>query len=95
MALVKTFRVTILDQEYLIKSEEDEEQVHRVAEYVNEKLKEIRENAQDLSERKMAILAALNIASEFFQLLKERDVQSSDIRERARTLIYQIDSMMG
>jgi len=95
MALVKTFRVTILDQEYLIKSEENEEQVHRVAEYVNEKLKEIRENAQDLSERKMAILAALNIASEFFQLLKERDVQSSDIRERARTLIYQIDSMMG
>jgi len=95
MALVQTYKVKILDQEYLIKSEEDEEQVHRVAEYVNEKLREIRDNAQELSERKMAILAAMNIASEFFQLLKERDDRSSDIRERTRTLIYQIDSMMG
>ena len=93
--MVQTVTVKILDQEYLIKSEENEEQVHKIAEYVNEKLREIKDNAQDLSEKKMAILAALNIANEFFQLLKDRDKQSSNIRQRARTLIYQIDSMMG
>ncbi len=87
-------KVKILDQEYLIKSEEDSEQVHRIAEYVNEKLREIKDNTEGLSEKKVAILAALTIASEYFQLLKERDDLSANIRQRTKTLIYTIDSVM-
>ena len=43
----------------------DIEQIHKIAEYVNEKLREIKNNTEDLSEKKTAILAALNIASEY------------------------------
>lgn len=88
-------KVKILDQEYLIKSEEDSEQVYKIAEYVNEKLREIKDNTEGLSEKKVAILAALTIASEYFQLLKERDDLSANIRQRTKTLIYTIDSVMG
>ncbi len=88
-------KVKILDQEYLIKSEEDSEQVYRIAEYVNEKLREIKDNTEGLSEKKVAMLAALTIASEYFQLLKERDDLSTNIRQRTKTLIYTIDSVMG
>ena len=88
-------KVKILDQEYLIKSEEDSEQVSRIAEYVNEKLREIKDNTEGLSEKKVAMLAALTIASEYFQLLKERDNLSANIRQRTKTLIYTIDSVMG
>jgi len=91
---VQPVKVKILDQEYLIKSEEDSEQVHRIAEYVNEKLREIKDNTEGLSEKKVAILAALTIASEYFQLLKERDDLSANIRQRTKTLIYTIDSVM-
>ena len=90
-----TVKVKILDHEYQIKSEEDIEQVHRIAEYVNEKLREVRENAAGLSEKKTAILAALNIASEYFQLLKERDEILANIQQRTRAMIYNIDSMTG
>jgi cell division protein ZapA len=92
---VQPVKVKILDQEYLIKSEEDSEQVYRIAEYVNEKLREIKDNTEGLSEKKVAILAALTIASEYFQLLKERDDLSANIRQRTKTLIYTIDSVMG
>lgn len=88
-------KVKILDQEYLIKSEEDSEQVSRIAEYVNEKLREIKDNTEGLTEKKVAILAALTIASDYFQLLKERDNLSANIRKRTKTLIYTIDSVMG
>jgi cell division protein ZapA len=91
---VQPIKVKILDQEYLIKSEEDSEQVYRIAEYVNEKLREIKDNTEGLSEKKVAILAALTIASEYFQLLKERDDLSANIRQRTKTLIYTIDSVM-
>lgn len=88
-------KIKILDQEYLIQSEEDSEQVYRIAEYVNEKLREIKDNTEGLSDKKVAMLAALTIASEYFQLLKERDDLSANIRQRTKTLIYTIDSVMG
>lgn len=88
-------KVKILDHEYFVKAEEDEEQVHRIAQYVNERLKEIRENTEGLSEYRMAILAAMNIASEYFQVAKERDELLHAIKQRTRSLIYHIDSMIG
>ena len=94
-------KVRILDREYLVTSEEDQEQVQRIAEYVNEKLREVQDSTEGLSEKKMAILAALNIAGEYFNLLKERaDLKERDdllarLRQRTELLIHNIDSVMG
>lgn len=88
-------KVRILEHEYLVKSEEDEERVQRVADYVNDKLRQVQENTQGLSEKKMAILAALNIASEYFQLLREQDDLLDRLRQRTALLIDNIDSVMG
>ena len=41
---MQPIRVRIRNYEYLIKGEENEEQVYRIAEYVNDKLKEIEED---------------------------------------------------
>ncbi len=86
-------RVRILDHEYSIRSDEGEEQIQRVAEFVNERFMEIRDNLQGLSETKTAILAAFHIASEYFQVLKDRDDQETDVQNRVRELISQIDSI--
>ena len=88
-------KVRILDHEYLVKTEEDKERVDRIAEYVNKNLKEIESNTEGLSEKKTAILVALNIASDYFQLLKERDEMSANIRQRTEALIYNINSVIG
>lgn len=92
----KPVKVKILDNEYLIKSdEEDIEKIYRIAEYVNKKIKEINDNSEGLSEKKTAILTALNIAGEYFQILKERDNLLINIRKRSEALIYNIDSLIG
>jgi len=93
--LAKPLKVRILDHEYLIKSEEDLDQVFKIAEYVNEKIKEVNDKSGGLSEKKTAILAALNIASEYFQVMKERDDLLAHIRQRSKVLIGNIDSFMG
>ena len=92
---MQPLKVRILDHEYLIKSEESEEQVRRIAEYVNDKLLEAMANTRGLSEKKTTILAALEIASEYFQLQKERDDLVARLRERTKALIRSIDSVMG
>ena len=91
---MKQIKVKIYDQEYVIKSEESEEQLNRIADYVNGKLKEIQDNTEGLSEKKMAILVALNIASEYFQVVKERNELSTNIRQKTETLINNIEAVM-
>jgi cell division protein ZapA len=88
-------RVKIRNQEYLIVCDEDKEKAHRIAEFVNDKLKEVEEEANGLSEKKAAILAALNIASEYFELLKQRDQILGTVRQKTRALIKTIDSAIS
>jgi len=92
--LTKPIRVRILDYEYLIKTDEEEAEVQKIAQFVNNKFMEIKENTEGLSERKTAILAAFDIASEYFQLLKEREHLIENIQKRAEALNYHIDSLM-
>lgn len=87
-------RVRILEHEYLIKSDEDEDRVHEIAKFVNNKLLDIMNDSNGLSERKTAILAAFHIANDYFQLLKERGDMANDIQKRALLLNHQIDSIV-
>jgi cell division protein ZapA len=93
--LTEPVRIRIRDQEYLLAGDDREEHILRIAQYVNEKLKEVEENTEGLSEKKAAILAALNIASDYFLLIKERDELLSGIRERTQALIQTIDSTLS
>jgi cell division protein ZapA len=63
-------RVEILGREYTVKSDEDEERVKKIAGYVNEKLKKIAEGTQTLSTLNLAILAAMDIANDYFGALE-------------------------
>ncbi len=89
----KPVRIRILDHEYLLRSDEDESFVQKIAQFVNHKLDEIRSSAENLTESKAAILAAFYIASEYFQLRKERDEVAKNFDERVRSLNFQIDSV--
>ena len=62
----KSYEVTILDQKFVLKTENDENHVKRVADYVNKVLHDIREHSKTISTQNIAILGALNIADEMF-----------------------------
>ena len=89
----KPVRIRILDHEYLLRSDEDESVVQKIAQFVNHKLDEIRTGAENLTESKAAILAAFYIASDYFQLRKERDEVVKEFDDRVRSLNFQIDSV--
>ena len=95
MALNEPLKVTIFNQEYLIKSDEDPEQVSKVEEYVNRKIADISKGSDGLTEKKVAILLALNIAGEYFQLLKEHEDLLAEIRRKSEKIISNIDSKIG
>ena len=59
-------RVNIFGAEYVLKATENQENIVKIAEYVDQKMKEIDRSQEINSHLKIAILAALNIAEELF-----------------------------
>ena len=92
---MQPIKLKILDHVSFVKSEEEAEKVQEIARYVDEKMREIKDKSEGLGDQKTAILAALEIASEYFRVLKERDELLESIRDRTNALIYHIDSMVG
>jgi cell division protein ZapA len=88
-------KVRIRNAEYLVQGEDNEKQVQRIADYVNDKLKEIEQGTEGLSEKRTAILAALDIAGDYFQIIREREDLLSKLRQRTQSLIRSIDSVIG
>ncbi len=88
-------RVEILGREYTVRSDEGEERVKKIAEYVNQKIKEISEGTQTVSTMNAAILAALNIANDYFQILEEKKTARQDLDTKTERLIARINHRMG
>ncbi|MBW2001785.1 MAG: cell division protein ZapA [Deltaproteobacteria bacterium] len=83
--------IRIKDTEYAIRGSDDREQIVKAAEYVDKKLREINEFKKELSEDKKAILTALDIAGDYFQLVKEKEVLLAEINNRSNRLLQRLD----
>jgi len=71
----QTIRVEIYNQTYSIRSDGDNEYIQDLAEYVDSKMREISSGTMTVDSLKVAILAALHIADEYYQL-KHTQAQS-------------------
>ena len=61
---MRSVEVRILGQSYSIKTDENEEYIRSLAQYVDEKLKEIYSVAPNVSQTKATVMAAFGIADE-------------------------------
>ncbi|MCH8126742.1 cell division protein ZapA [candidate division KSB1 bacterium] len=82
----KTFKVNIYGTEYPIRGVADEDYILKVANYVDEKMREIDQKVAVKSALKVAILAALNITDELFR----KRIESQELVERYENKISEI-----
>lgn len=59
--------VNILEQRLLVKSADGEEHVKMVADYLNSKIGEVKKNSTAVSTLSVVLLAAMNIADDYFE----------------------------
>lgn len=89
-------KVTIFGNTYNIQGEASPEYISKLARYVDSKMEEISKSMVSPNLVQIAILAALNISDEYFQL---RDIGSSvedDIVQKATSLISMLEEgLMG
>ena len=85
-------KINILGKEYSIKSDVEENYVNQITEYLNQKVEEVLKTTKTVATLNVLILAAMNIANDYF-LVKNLNEETIDMVEtRSRNLIEYIDS---
>ena len=88
----KSIKVNIYGSEYLIKGEGDSEHVEEIAAYLDEKMHEVNPKGAIKSPLKVAILAALNIADEYFGSREGFHSKLRTVENKTEELIEFVDS---
>ena len=87
----QTVEVQILGQRMMLKADQDPRHVERLASYVKRKVDEVSAHGP-VSSSKLAILAALNIADDYFRVLEESREFRHQVASKSRAILSDIDS---
>lgn len=91
---MKSVRVEIYDQPYHIKGDLDEKYVARLAQYVDNKMRDIAEATRTVDTQRVAVLAALNIADELHSLRERQQDVEGTLRERAERCLLLVEQAL-
>ena len=90
---MESVRLVIFGSEYSIKGDVDVETTRQIARYVNAKMVEIHENTASRDNVKIAVLSALNIAGELFELKGKQENGAQEI-EQLKVRIASLDKRL-
>lgn len=86
-------QVEIYGQNYQIRAGADPEYIKTIARYVDIKMREIASGTPTVDSLKIAVLAALNITDEFFQLRRQKQDLDREMERRAEKLNQILDTI--
>ena len=86
----RNIEVRILGQRMVLKVDEDPNRIERLASYVRRKVDEVSASSP-ISSQKLAILAALNIADDYFRALDEAREFKRQVAVKSRALLSDLD----
>ena len=86
-------RVEIFDQAYSLRGT-DAEYIHRLAEYVDGKMRAVAGQTATVDSLRLAVLAALNIADEYHVLKRKYDALAADFNQRSQGLADVLDQAL-
>lgn len=89
-----SIRVEIFDQSYNLRGT-DPEYIHKLADFVDTKMRAVAERANTVDSLRVAVLAALNIADEYQMLKKRYEAGTGSYHERASNLASALDEVLG
>ena len=85
-------KVTIYGQEYTIKAPADATYIKNIAEYVDEKMREVQEELSTPQvPAKVAILAAMNISDDLFAIKRNHEKSNNEVERKVSSLIEVVE----
>ncbi len=86
--------VEVYGYTFNVKSDLNRKQVQEIAEYVDAKMKDLAEKLKVSSTSRLAVMAAINIAEEFYRIKSEQNELSEAIEKKSAKLIQLVEDSM-
>ena len=87
--------VEVYGYTFNVKSDLNRKQVQEIAEYVDAKMKDLAAKLKVSSTSRLAVMAAINIAEEFYRLRSEQNELSEAIEKKSAKLIQLVEDSMS
>jgi len=88
--------VQIMGHDYPIEANPgDDLYVNRLAQFVEERMKEIKDESNVVDSYKLAVMAAMNISDELFRLKDSKGSHSEAFDKKAESLIQMMDAALA
>jgi cell division protein ZapA len=84
-------QVTVLGQQYTVKTEADPEEVRKVAAFVNDRVAEVALGSKTVDTLNIAVLALMNLAGSHLRM-REEVTEVPGIQERLEALLHRLDA---
>lgn len=97
MSESKMITVNIYGQDYMLKSDADEEYINKIAKIVEDRMKDIENTGLDPNSQqlKIVVLAAMNIADELLQSERKKNKLITKIETKSNSFIEYIDDRIN
>ena len=89
----KQYHIRVLGEDISVLSDSGDEYVETVVKYVNDKVKEIQNTTKKINTVHVAILAALNIADEYYKVKEIKEDICQQMESRSEKLIHLINEI--
>lgn len=87
----KLVEVSVMGQKLQIRSDSNETYVKTIAEFVDKKVKEVLSKTKSVASAQVVILAAMNIADEFFKYKDKKRLKFENVAQKIEQVIEHID----
>ena len=84
--------INILGKEYSIKSDVEESYANQIAECLNQNIEEVLKTTKTVATLNILVLAAMNIANDYFQAKKLNEELIAVVEAKSGNLVNYIDS---
>ncbi len=87
-------RVEIYDQEYHMRGDLDPEYIHRLAKFLDQRMRLIAARTKTVDSLRVAVLAALNLADEYHQLKARHEATTKQVDEKVSEYSEVLDELL-
>jgi len=88
--------VQIMGHEYPVEANAGEElYVNRLAQFVEQKMRDLKEESKIVDSYKLAVMAAMNITDELFRLQESKGSSTQGLDEKADELLHLLDQALS
>ena len=96
MAQSKPVKVSIMGQEYNVRTDADPKYIHKVAKFVENRMKEIEEAAPETtSQLRIAVLAAMNVTDEYLSTMHKKNEAIDKLESKTIAITEFIDQKIS